>query len=793
MNKILFFLVIITLFFCSKINSQVSFVQSNEITVLENNEESSALLNAWSGGLNFCQFSEIDLNLDGEKDIFIFDRSGKNGARNGNKIIPMIYDQNINDYVFKPEYIDNFPGNFALNNWVLLVDYNQDGKEDIFTSMNNAIALFTNTSLDTLSFEFTKILDSDAGFGPTNLYVSGVDLPAIADVDGDCDIDILSFNPEGTHVYFHQNKSVELYNSCSTIDLYRTENCWGQFQENFTDNNLTLFLDENCQTPDMNPLRVHAGSTLLALDLNPQQQLANNPQNTMELLLGDISYSNVVMVLNGGTPEEALIIDQDVSFPSYNSSVNLPLFPACFYLDVNKDGWKDLIISPNGVNISENKYNCLYYKNITNETDESFWYENGENMLQFQYTQNNFLIENMIDVGSNSKPILYDLDNDGLLDLIIGNKGYYDEANYNSRLSFYKNIGTESVPKFAKSYEESISNDFGNLSLLGDITTIESIHPTFGDIDFDGDIDLVFGDSSGKIFIVLAINSDIESTNPYPLYPSNLDEIIDTGIDVGSYATPQLVDLNRDGLLDLIVGERTGIDNDTLNGINYFENSGLNNQIPIFEEATPVFTTLDGIAIKSLGGVNLMDDIYTTAFTTPHVFEYENKYHLAVGSESGKVFLYNDIENDLFGFYNFYTNTDVDSGNILPNINCIHSSVAINDINNDGQPDLIRGNASGGLEFFSGNEFNLQNIEKIITEKLTVFPNPNSGYFTIEHNQNTELKIEIFSITGKLLSSKIINQQNVNINLEDKTPGIYILKIKNNQQIIKTEKLIINN
>ena len=783
MNKISL-ITAISLFFFAKINAQVSFIQNNEIIVLESSQESSSLLNPWIGGLNFCQFSEIDLNLDGEKDIFIFDRSGKNGSQNGNKIIPMIYDQNINNYVFKPEYIDNFP--IGLKDWVLLVDYNQDGKEDIFTSVNNTIALFTNISTDSLSFEFTKILNSDAGFGPTNLYVSGIDLPAIADVDGDCDIDILSFNAEGTHVYFHQNKSKELYNSCSTIDLYRTENCWGQFQENFTDNDLTLFLDENCQTPEINPMRIHAGSTLLALDLNPQQQLENNPQNTMELLLGDISYSNVVMVLNGGTPEEALMVDQDTNFPSYNSSVNLPLFPACFYLDVNKDGWKDLIISPNGVNISENKYNCLYYKNITNETNESFWTENGENMLQFEYIQNDFLTEEMIDVGSNSKPILYDLDNDGLLDLVIGNKGYYDQANYNSRLCFYKNVGTASDPKFAKYYEDSINTDFGNLSLLGNITTIESIHPTFGDIDLDGDIDLIFGDSSGKVFIVPAINVETGSTSSYPIYPSNLDEIIDTGIDVGSYATPQLIDLNRDGLLDLVIGERTGIDNSVLNGINYFKNSGLNNQIPIFEEMTPQFTTLDGITIKSLGGINLMDPIFTTAYTTPHVFEYENEYHLAVGTENGKVFLYNDIENNLLGFYNYYTD------NIAPNKNCIHSSVAINDINNDGKPDLIRGNASGGLELFLGNEFDLQKIEDSANENVNIFPNPNSGHFTIEHDLKKELTIEVFSVTGKLLSFCVSSQQNITIDLENKSPAIYILQIKENNQIIKSEKLIIN-
>ena len=116
--------------------SQISFSQNNSINVIENN---SILQNAWAGGLNFCQFSEIDFNLDGNKDIFIFDRSGKNTINNGNRIVPMLYIEETNEYVFAPEYVNNFPEN--LENWVLLVDYNQDGKEDIFTSTSNAIAL----------------------------------------------------------------------------------------------------------------------------------------------------------------------------------------------------------------------------------------------------------------------------------------------------------------------------------------------------------------------------------------------------------------------------------------------------------------------------------------------------------------------------------------------------------------------------------------------------------------------------------------------------------------------------
>ena len=204
--------------------SQIDFTINNNITVLKNDQE---LQNAWAGGLNFCQFSQIDLNLDGINDLFIFDKSGKNGTRNGNKKGPFLFDENTNSYQYAPEYINNFP---ELTDWTLLVDYNQDLKADIFTSFNSSIALYTNNSDDVLSFDFTKILTSDAGFGPINLYVSSSDIPAIVDVDGDEDIDILTFDPSGIHLYYHENKSIQMFGNSDSINLIRNDECWEIFK-----------------------------------------------------------------------------------------------------------------------------------------------------------------------------------------------------------------------------------------------------------------------------------------------------------------------------------------------------------------------------------------------------------------------------------------------------------------------------------------------------------------------------------------------------------------------------------
>ncbi|MCB0765515.1 MAG: VCBS repeat-containing protein, partial [Flavobacteriales bacterium] len=81
---------------------------------------------AWAGGANFVQVSDIDLNGDGLKDLFLFDRSGNsfitllnNGASG-----PMAYR-------ISREYDDVHPFK-ELHDWVLFRDYNCDGKEDIF-------------------------------------------------------------------------------------------------------------------------------------------------------------------------------------------------------------------------------------------------------------------------------------------------------------------------------------------------------------------------------------------------------------------------------------------------------------------------------------------------------------------------------------------------------------------------------------------------------------------------------------------------------------------------------------
>ena len=750
-------------------NSQIEFSQNNNISVYKNGQE---LQNPWAGGLNFCQFSKIDLDLNGVNDLFVFDKSGKNGTRNGNKKSTFLFDTNTNTYEFAPEYINNFP---ELVDWALLVDYNQDLKADIFTSLNSSIALYTNNSNNELSFTFTKILTSDAGFGPINLYVSGSDIPAIVDVDGDNDIDILTFNPAGNHVYFHENKSVQMFGNSDSINLIRSDDCWGKFQEDFSTNSVTINLDNNCnEVNDSGRFARHSGSTLLAFDINPSKN------QSLELLLGDLTYDNMVMLYNGGTQEEALITDQDLNFPNYNQSIDLTKFPGAFYLDINNDNLKDLIISPNGVNVSENHKNILLYENIgINEDGET----------QFNFIENDFLVKTMIDVGSNAIPILKDLNNDNLNDLIIANKGYFDNGNYNSSISIFENIGTIENPIF-----NFVTDDFANIStVLGNLPSVQALHPTFGDINNDGNIDMIIGDNNGELYL---FKNDSSISSEWPTF---LDyELLN--IDVGSFAAPQLIDLNRDGLLDLVIGERMGIDNGVYNGVNYYQNIGsLTN--PEFDDYTPVLASgeLDEnqneIMVKSLGGIHLADPTYLTAYTAPQIFESNNEYHLAIGTEQGKVFLYDNLElvdnNTSTTILNLESEFNLITDDLLNNTNSIHSKIAIQDLNNDNLPDVIRGNASGGLELFLANSFNISSLNTNL-EKIEIFPNPNNGNFNIKLPLNNNGNITIYSILGKIILNKKITFDKEIYQISNIKSGIYIISIKTENQTY-TKKIIVNN
>ena len=107
----------------------------------------------------------------------------------------------------------------------------------------------------------------------------------------------------------------------------------------------------------------------------------------------------------------------------------------------------------------------------------------------------------------------------------------------------------------------------------------------------------------------------------------------------------------------------------------------------------------------------------------------------------------------------------------------------------------ISGNCSDQDSFSINISENNLNIEEISNDNLTIIPNPNQGLFEIKFKESLiqSTKIQIFNSLGKLIKSQTINQgvENIEINLQELSTGIYYLKYNFENKII-TQKFIIN-
>jgi len=697
---------------------QIQYVNYDSILVFENTNQ---LKNPWAGGLNSPQFSEIDLNNDGFKDLIVFERDWYGMIKtfiNGGSPNQVDYDHN-------PDYEHLFP---EMHNWALLYDYNCDGKEDIFTSVAAGIACYRNDTEGSSALKFTlvsNLLRTQTSEGSVNLYVSPPDIPALADIDDDGDMDILSFGVLGKSVSYHKNLSMENGDNCDNLEFELNTDCWGYFSESSLDNSITL--NDSCvdeKVSNNQPGR-HAGSALLAIDMD------NN--GLKDLLLGDISYGNVVFLKNSGFADEAIMTSVDYGFPSNSIPVDLKVFPAAYNIDVNNDGKRDLIFSPTNPNNSENHDNILYYGNTGSQSEK-----------EFEYQTNSFLQGEMIDVGAGSRPVFFDANSDGLLDIIIGNHGYFIESgNLDSRLNLLLNSGSQQNPSF-----EISDTDFAEISSLG----LNGVYPSFGDMDGDGDNDMIAGDEEGHIHLFVNTAANGEPSNFVLSGPNYMN------IDVGEAAMPQIIDVNGDSKPDLIIGEKSGT-------ISYFENMGTINEPEYGSLATNDF----------FGGIDVMKECcggYSVPFLTSDSVGNQLLY---VSSESGFLYQFNNIENNIDGDFNL-----VDS----LYLNGLRSTISGGDINGDGNDELIYGEYAGGLRILKkGNPIwiGIQDNQKNEVD-INIYPNPALSEITISINRKTNYQsgsMKIFNHFGQLVLEDFLTETDnfKKADLSAEQSGVYIIHI----------------
>jgi hypothetical protein len=563
---------------------QLNFKQYTQLSVSEFNK---VLPNALAGGLNCPQYNAVDLNQDSYTDLVIFDRIG-------NHIYTFLNNGIVNNigYTYSPIYEQYFPNN--ITDWLLLRDYNCDGIMDIFGYTNQGIQVFKGDYSINNNLYFTKtsnLLYAQNGAVPTNVFVSGEDIPAIDDIDNDGDLDILAMGISGTQVVYYKSLQIETFGHCNDSLMFILDKfCWGKIEDTIY---RAVKLNVICN-PSFGAK--HTGNTLTTIDIDGD--------GDKDCLKGTVAFGTLNMLFNGGNATLADIISQDTLFPSNTTYFDNYNFGSSFFLDINNDSKLDLVAACNDPFISNNLKTTWYYENVSNN-DTS----------KFELITDSFMNSQMIDVGEGSYPAVGDIDGDGLADFLIGNYGYFKKIDsIIGTISFYKNVGSLGNPIF-----QLQTKDWLQLSQFNK----NNLAPSIADLNNDGLQDIIIGEQSGElIFIENSLTGFLPAIFLYK------------NIDVGTQSTPQLVDIDEDGDFDLIIGNATG-------KLSYYQNIGTANA-PTFQLQT-----------NNFGNVNVTPYQSTFGYATPHFTKLttSSNWVLFCGNVDGHIAYYNDISNNLSGSF----------------------------------------------------------------------------------------------------------------------------------------------
>ena len=307
---------------------------------------------------------------------------------------------------------------------------------------------------------------------------------------------------------------------------------------------------------------------------------------------------------------------------------------------------------------------------------------------------------------------LVDLDNDGDIDIIIT----LDDGN--NHMFYFENQGTFENPKW-------IENS----------TIFEGIEHgpcTLGDLDDDGDLDLII---SNKYYENTGSSENPEWTENN----SVLDGVADSGV-------PYLVDLDYDDDLDLIIGSNFYNNTGTKNEPEWVKDNSVLSGIELEGDIRLAFGDLDNDLDLDLAVGNGTDEIYYYENTGTSK-KSEWKENISMFSELDQILYlmpsFNDIDNDgdidlviggVLGEIYYYENIGTQEKPEWGNDKTLFSGISMKaqvkptfaDLDNDSDFDLIIGESNGELRYY----------ENIGTKKLPVWSENTSMFNEILYREN---------------------------------------------------------
>ncbi|GIV59632.1 MAG: hypothetical protein KatS3mg043_0721 [Rhodothermaceae bacterium] len=373
---------------------------------------------------------------------------------------------------------------------------------------------------------------------------------------------------------------------------------------------------------------LHGANTLALVDIDDD--------GDQDFFWGDFFEPGLLFIQNTGTCARPSLRGQPVPFPP-NDPFSSSGYNAPAFADLDADGDLDLLVGVLGG----------AFNPIRTAAANLYFFENRGNG-HFTLQTERFLYT--LDAGSESIPAFADLDADGDLDLLLANKiapGGFDSA----EMYFFENTGTPQAPAFRQR---------GTLPLH----TAYHYAPALGDLDGDGDLDLLVGTwTRGKVAFYRN-----DGTPQQPDFVLVSDEYL--RLTRGSNATPALADLDADGDLDLLVGEFSGT-------INFYRNDGTPQQ--------PDFVL---VSDEYLG-----IDVGQRSFPVLHDLDGDGDLDLIIGSEAEGLVVY---RNDGSPHAPAFVRDETPFPFEVPFL----ATPAFVDLDGDGDADFVSGGTGGGLIYY---------------------------------------------------------------------------------------------